>query len=648
MLERVYAYSADADTLTSDTLRTFTYKKSVLHIDKKNIILLAVPTMFVVANGGKREYITETYDEVLVESGRHTDTQRKITVSTIPHFSKTLPNLLKYLTPELYKTTMIGRHLLSPFLLPNHRFYKFKISVLNNGKAQLFFKPKINNTQLVSGDAVVDTLSGRILQCNLHGEFDMISFSLQVKMGEKKPFHRLPSYCKLSCRFRFLGNQITNTDEAHFLLPPNAHFEANTSHESLQLMALVRPDTLTPHQDSLLQRHYRVDTVPKRPKKEASKFKKILWDIIGDNLVNRISSNFGSRKQGYVRISPILNPLYVEYSRRRGVTYKFDVRGNYVFNDNQLLTARLKLGYSFRQKQLYGYLPATLYLNRRKNTYLQLEIGSGGRIYNALAAQQIMQQAKDTVRLEEQGRIDEFKNTYVTLRGNADLSDKFSVQAGLIYHRREALEKNFFDRHSKPPHYNSAAPVLSVVYRPMGWKGPVLAVDYERSLINFLKSNIGYERWEADLQYIHSLTRLQSLSMRVGAGVYTQKVGENYFLDFTNFRETNLPNGWNDDWSGEFELLDAAIYNASNYYVRSNFTYESPILLLSRVPWGGRYVEMERLYASTLTTDNTKFYCELGYGFSTRLFSMGVFLGVNNGKITGVSCKFGFELFRRW
>ena len=53
-------------------------------------------------------------------------------------------------------------------------------------------------------------------------------------------------------------------------------------------------------------------------------------------------------------------------------------------------------------------------------------------------------------------------------------------------------------------------------------------------------------------------------------------------MDFANFRDNNLPEGWDDDWSGDFQLLDSRLYNESKYYVRSNITYESPLLASPR------------------------------------------------------------------
>ena len=108
-----------------------------------------------------------------------------------------------------------------------------------------------------------------------------------------------------------------------------------------------------------------------------------------------------------------------------------------------------------------------------------------------------------------------------------------------------------------------------------------------------------------------------------------------------------IPGGWNDDWSGGFELLRSDNYNASNYYIRANFTYESPLLLLSWLPLVGHYMETERIYFSALDVRNAHPYLELGYGFTSRVVSVGFF--VSNGKNNrSVGCKFGFELFRHW
>ena len=71
-------------------------------------------------------------------------------------------------------------------------------------------------------------------------------------------------------------------------------------------------------------------------------------------------------------------------------------------------------------------------------------------------------------------------------------------------------------------------------------------------------------------------------------------------------------------------------------------------MLLSRAPFVGRYVEMERIYASALVVDGIYPYTEMGYGFTNRLFSIGLFVATRNAKYDGIGCRVGLELFRDW
>ena len=47
-------------------------------------------------------------------------------------------------------------------------------------------------------------------------------------------------------------------------------------------------------------------------------------------------------------------------------------------------------------------------------------------------------------------------------------------------------------------------------------------------------------------------------------------------------------------------MLQQETYNQSDYYIRANMSYESPLLILSWLPYVGKYMEMERINVSTL------------------------------------------------
>jgi hypothetical protein len=224
--------------------------------------------------------------------------------------------------------------------------------------------------------------------------------------------------------------------------------------------------------------------------------------------------------------------------------------------------------------------------------------------------------------------------------------DWLDVETGLSLHRRVAYNPEVMDFYGKPREYRSFSPILSFKLRP--WRrGPLFTLDYERGIDGINGSEIDYERWEADCSMKYSFNSIRKLNIRLGSGLYTRR-GDNYFVDFSNFRDNNLPEGWDDDWTGNFQLLDSRWYNESRYYARMNLSYETPLIFCSWLPLVGHYLEKERFYASALSIDHTRPYFELGYGFTTRLFSVGLFTSMLREHFHEFECKFTFELFRRW
>ena len=160
-------------------------------------------------------------------------------------------------------------------------------------------------------------------------------------------------------------------------------------------------------------------------------------------------------------------------------------------------------------------------------------------------------------------------------------------------------------------------------------------------------ANMEYERWEFDAAIKYRLLSLRQLNGRIGTGFYTSR-NSLHFVDFANFRDENLPTGWDDEWAGQFQLLDSRQYNSSQYYVRGHLSYDSPFLMLSWVPWIGKIVEMERIYVSGLALEYSRPYGEIGYGFTNRVVSAGFFAGFNTRRFHRVGCKLTIELFKRW
>lgn len=644
-LRRLFTYAASVDT-TGCAHRSTIYTRLRFHIDKKNPLLMTVPDLYLVARGKEREFIAESINEMDFQSMDNHPSRTLTSTGTMPRNKTVFATLLQYLTPDVYGTTIVHRNLLSPFNRHNRHFYRYRTSLLPGNKAVVSFRPKRRNTQTVSGFATIDYTTGRILNGEMKGEYDMMRFQINVEMGKEGIGSLLPHTCEVVTTFCYLGNKV----RCRMRSVVCAKGDAITPPDSLsprKQMECMRPEPLDSIDLSIYARHDSLAAMASGAPKRKSKTKAILWDLVGKNLVDRVKQNFGKNNQGSFRISPIMNPLYLGFSKRRGLTYKFDVRGSYLFNDNNALSLRFKGGYSFKLKQFYYSLPFRWNYDVRHNGYVEAELGNGNRITNSKVLEQVKAERNDTIDWDAM-HLDYFKQGHLRFLNCIDITRRFGLKTGFIFYRRTAVNKESFLAAGKPLRYNSFAPFVELQVRPWYYRGPIFTIDYEQGIRGVVHSDSRYTRWEFDGSYIHRMKCMRSVSLRLGGGFYTSKADKQYFLDYSNFRDNNIPGGWNDDWSGGFELLNSNWYNASDYYIRANMTYESPLMLLSWLPGVGRLVESERIYCSALAVRHLHPYMEYGYGFTNRLFSMGVFAAMRNTHFDGFGFKMGFELFSKW
>ena len=220
------------------------------------------------------------------------------------------------------------------------------------------------------------------------------------------------------------------------------------------------------------------------------------------------------------------------------------------------------------------------------------------------------------------------------------------METGIIFHHRGAIDKALMREFDMPVSYRSFAPVLGLKFLPWLNRGPLIAINYERAIKGILGSDLDYERWEIDAQWKKKIPGLRVLNLRAGGGFYTDK--ENFFVDYLNFRDENLPEGWDDNWSGDFQLLSRSEYNRSDFYIRGNISYETPMMFATWIPYLGKFIEKERFYLSGVQLEHSRFYYELGYGFTNRYISVGAFASFRNTRFDSIGLSVDFELFKRW
>ena len=644
ILNRIYDYQL-SHTPAIDSLEDRVYAKFRFHVEKRNAILWLIPSMYVLAKD-PRDYIRESYNKVLFKNAHDYDITNQVISGTIRRNRKAMPTLLDYMTPNIYDIALYDGHMLSPFNKSNRRYYHYSQKLMSDGTTRLDFRPKNYNTQLLNGYAIVDTKTGRIVRTILNGEFDMLNFRTEIAQGEDGGRSVMPARCTTATTFKFMGNRISALFDANYNCSKSLPDSVITASDR-ELMSQVRPTPLSETDKQIYEEYdktHRKDSVEQdtTPRKQ-NLWKKIFWDTIGDNLVTPIKAE---SEDASFSMSPIINPLYLSYSHSRGVRYKMRFRSRYTFSAHRYLSLNPTFGFSFKENQFYFTAPLRMTYNPKRNGYAELIFGNGNRISNSSVMDVINAAHQDTINFDNTN-MDRFKDQHLSLKNNIMLFDWLDVEAGFIYHRRSALNKGLMKEYGMPTEYRSFAPMIGLKFLPWLNRGPLIAIDYERAIKGINKSNLEYERWEFDAQWKKKIPGLRLLNLRAGAGFYTNKK-ENLFVDYANFRDENLPEGWDDDWSGNFQLLRNRIYNMSDYYLRGNISYESPMLMATWIPYLGKYIEKERFYLSSVLLERSRPYYELGYGFTNRYISVGAFASFRNTHFDRVGVEFEFELFRRW
>ncbi len=589
----------------------------------------------------------------------------------------------------LYDPSLMKNKVLSPFHIRNKKYYKYQLDSTyiheNEAYHHILIKPRFHNTQLVTGAVTVRQNTGNIAYADLHMNYDMINIRIQANMGKSGVESLLPGTANIEANFSFLKNSIStklNITYAYTkaeLLSDSTHIpkksdegkrydltylnqlkiDTNLTEYDRHYFDRTRPYPLTPTEDSLY-RFSSVDTI-NRDKHMQNKF--FQTETMEDLLLG--SHSIKITPKGILRLPPLLTPSMFQWSKRN---FSLQTRIGFKYESyrNRVLNATARLGYNFKEKQFYWKIPLSYIFAPSVLGQIDFEVGNGNRIYSSLQANDIRNAIKnhtdyDTlIHIFDNYNFNYYKDFHSKLNCSFEPLNGIVLTGGLTYHRRSLINWNTTAQESGFTRtYESFAPHLRVTWTPAYYyylKGkrkvhlysywPTFSLDYERA-VHWFGSNNEYEKWEFDVQYKHTSYTLQSLYLRFGFGFYTQQESM-YFVDYNHFRYNSLPNGWDDEISGTFQLLDSRWYNESEYYVRLCMAYESPMLALSRIRHLSKYIQKERLYCNTLTVNALKPYMEFGYGISTHALDFALFCAVANGKSTSFGTKFIFKLFDNW
>ncbi|MCD8166027.1 MAG: DUF5686 family protein [Bacteroides sp.] len=668
------------------------YTKGTIYLERQNWLLKSVPTMFRFEKGIK-DYIIETASELHYAAPNIYDQRVKAIASTFLK-NKGIPSpILEYFSMNIYSQALLKDRLLSPVSPHNRKYYTYKLdSVVGRPGERLYyirFTPRNWSRQLIKGSMVVSDQIWSVREMSFRGESKQITFTMHLTMGEegaKDEF--LPVLYDAELVFRFLGNQVEGTYSTHLtyeevkLNELHRKFkrrkkydltdsfvlqcDTNALKTDFGYLAEIRPIPLTPVQDSVYMNYFQKQNTTDLEVK-IKKPTKVFWGEMGDFLIQNYTVDLASA--GSVCCSPLINPFLLSYSGNNGLSYRQEFKYSRLIKGDRLLRIVPRIGYNFTRNEFYWRIHANFDYWPAKRASVHLDVGNGNRISNTMILDEL-KEMPDSVSNFDDIDFKYYKGLYVKARHSVEVYNGLTVSVGFAAHRRTPAKKlklseDIPDETEEDinelvrDEYRSFAPNIQLQWTPGLYyymdgkrkinfrsKYPTFTFDWERGIKGLFRGDGNYERIEIDMQHKIPLTLLKSLYYRVGAGAYTNQE-EIYFIDFANLARNNLPQGWNDDIGGTFQLLDRRWFNTSHKYIRGNITYEAPFLVLRHLGKYVGYVQNERFYINALLAPRLTPYVELGYGVGTHVFDVGVFVSSDNGKFHRIGCKFTFELFTK-
>ena len=587
-----------------DEYKADLYIKGKVKVHKRNHLIRYVPSMFRFEKH-INDYLMESLSELHYTAPDIYDRKIKAVSTTFPRNRGQITDVMDYLNMNIYSSSLMSDKLLSPLDKKSSRYYHYLLDSIAGPpdcqRYKILIIPKFRGTQLVSGYMWVSDQIWTIRELYIEGVYDVIRFKVRVKMGEEGDVEFLPVQFDLNLVFKFIGNHL-EMDMGAWLKYNEIKFyegaarrKSQKKHrhdltesykltcDSEQLITdkekfnELRPIPLSALEDSLYRSYaLRQDTllrVPKKKKNEHLEF----WGELGDMLISSYNVNLSS--MGSVHCSPLINPVLLDYSHSRGFSYKQKFKYSRLFHDGRILRISPQIGYNFTHKELYVKADADWQYWPEKQASFEVSVGNGNRIYSSVVLDQLKQLPDSTFNFD-QLELDYFKDVYLNLFHNIEIVNGLFIKAGVSVHWRYLinnskviLEKPLPDKdwaalRGIRSEYNSFAPRIRIEWTPgmyyymngrrkmnVGSSMPTFMLDYERGIKGVFKSTGAHERWEFDIQQNLKLSGIRSIGYRIGGGMFT-KQEDMYFVDFANFARRNLPEGWNDDIGGTFQLLD--------------------------------------------------------------------------------------------
>jgi len=536
------------------------------------------------------------------------------------------------------------------------------------------FTPLRQHHTLLTGEALVDSVTMAIITLKCKGRIDMATFNSCIYFSPDALFQsqHVPYFSDIDIHYRYLLTKSSNSYRNYYKYIDYLPFDSiDVESVPLDLTEYYEEEPELADGASTLKNAplpAEIDSIinyqPPRSKssKKAKNLRIKQLENIGETLVD--GTRLGS-EENRLRIYGPLDPATLGYDKFNGFTIREQARYNGRFAQGQTLYLRGELGYAFRLKEFrwrlfseYTYLPQrrgrlTIEARRNTSTFSSRFINT---INDALKAD------RSTVNFDSLG-IEYYQRYDLDISHSIELTNGLMLHFGIDYTyrrpvKRGAQKPDFIHRdYLIESHYSDFAPYILLEYTPRqyywydrGYKryisspAPTFSLELTRAIPGAFDAWSNYGRAEFDMQQLIRLSRTRNIAYHVGTGKFFNRKGE-YFINYRYFARSQYPEKWEDDRiGGTFHLLDDYWYSSSPSYVQAHFMHETPFGLINKVAPISRFVIKERLYLGSLWAEGKSLYTELGYGIDNNYFNVGAFVGFKDAAYYGCGIKFRIEI----
>lgn len=589
----------------------------------------------------------------------------------------------KLLNINIYGETTNDESFFMPLRFSTSKYYNYELfeTFTENNKTyyNIHYSPIYENTKLLNGYFIVESGTWRVIFFRGEGVDIFSDFSFEMTMGNEWITNYLPVNFIIFQTTSYLGNKLGARHLAKFNYK---NIELRKITEPLRSLNIsdfykvrldsvpvlnnpvywdsIRPIPLQAQEQDVILKHLQniKDEEAKRANGDSLKEQKITQQF--QRVVMNSSYKYRSMRMGY---SGLLNPLLLGYSSRDGITYRQRLSFNIDLSKNRTVKLDAFAGYMFRRKEFFTDLTTTWNYDPFNLGSAAISIGNGNPSYSSLFVDQIQDSLKNKGISFEDISLNYYKDYYIKLYNNLEITNGLLLQTGVDYHIRKSKSNTVKLRTSGvdvDPIENmfgtkrSFVPFIHISWTPRQYyryEGrqkiyvrspfPTFKIELSRSFQGILGSTSEYNKVEFDISQNIPFGLMNTIQYHIGAGKFINQKTE-YFADFQFFSKNNFPENWNDGLGGVFNLLSRDLYNASDSYIQSHLMFETPFLVLKNIPFVSDFADKERIYLSQLYTPQIS-YTELGYGIGNRYFNAGIFGSFYNKKFRQLGLRATFE-----